>query len=552
MSEKDFQLLEEPWIRVNTQQLDTKEVSLLEAILEAQEYRGLAGEMPTQDAAILRMLLAVVQTVFYRYNERGEKAELSRENESDEEEVMERWKSYWRAGRFPRKSVKEYLEAYRERFWLFHPDTPFWQVPDLKYGTEYGAECLVGNIKESNNKATRHHFSLAEGESLTHLKYSEAARWLIHFNAYGVNVKADKKAPGTTEAVGVGRLGQLGLVMAEGKNLFEILMLNLCPLNEDALWGLPKPVWEKEPDVRQGCMRSAPDNLPERYTMQSRRVMLKRDGQGFVTGFRAIGGEFYSVEDDSGEPMTLWRERKADKKRQSAAHIPRLHDPAIHAWQEFPALLKGRNLSEDSDWIPGIVQWIKTLRGEKILDAKRLMIFKMVGLTYGDQMKYTYGDCVNDSLSLSAGLLDKMGEAWIIRISDEVVKCQKVANEALSQFASRMSRLFCGTEEAKGRIRDKLVRQYYFRVDAGFRAWLAGIDPAESRLEEKMAEWERESYRYARKTVDVYVAEQSLEFCLFREEEKGILTVPGALNGYLQKLRQIYPQGAENFRKEET
>ena len=125
MSEKDFQLLEEPWIRVNTQQLDTKEVSLLEAILEAQEYRGLAGEMPTQDAAILRMLLAVVQTVFYRYNERGEKAELSRENESDEEEVMERWKSYWRAGRFPRKSVKEYLEAYRERFWLFHPDTPF-------------------------------------------------------------------------------------------------------------------------------------------------------------------------------------------------------------------------------------------------------------------------------------------------------------------------------------------------------------------------------------------------------------------------------------------
>ncbi len=47
MSEKDFQLLEEPWIRVNTQQLDTKEVSLLEAILEAQEYRGLAGEMPT-------------------------------------------------------------------------------------------------------------------------------------------------------------------------------------------------------------------------------------------------------------------------------------------------------------------------------------------------------------------------------------------------------------------------------------------------------------------------------------------------------------------------
>lgn len=553
MNEKEFQLLEEPWIRVSTHSLEQKEVSLLEAMLHAQEYAGLSGEMPTQDAAVLRVLLAIGQTIFYHYDENGQQEELSKENDVEEQEVLERWKGYWDAGGFPRQAVKEYLETYRERFWLFHPETPFWQVPNLQYGTEYGSECLVGNVKESNNKATRHHFSLVEGENLTRLSYGEAARWLIHLNGYGVNVKADKKAPGTTEAVGTGRLGQLGLVIADGRNLFEILMLNLCPLREDGeLWELPKPVWEKELHTEQGRRIPPPGNLPERYTMQSRRIALKRDGQGYVTGFRAIGGEFCSVENDFDEPMTLWRQRKADKKTEQVICVPRPHDPAVHAWQEFPALLRGGNLAQSSDRIPGIVQWTSVLYQKKLLDKKDLVTFKMVGLTYGDQMKYTYGDCVNDTLSLSAGLLTELGEIWILRISDEVEKCQKVANEALSHFASRISRLFYGSDGAKNHIRDGLVRQYYFQVDQRFRSWLAGIDPAKNEREEKLLEWETESYDYARQTVETYLTAQNLNLCARREEEKEIITVPKAIQAYLWELNRIYPQKAGNSGKEEA
>ena len=44
----EFNLLEEPWIRVRTPECTLKEVSLTDALLHAHEYAGLAGELPTQ------------------------------------------------------------------------------------------------------------------------------------------------------------------------------------------------------------------------------------------------------------------------------------------------------------------------------------------------------------------------------------------------------------------------------------------------------------------------------------------------------------------------
>mgnify|MGYP001100552443 CR=1 FL=1 len=60
MKEIEFDLLTEPWIRVRLKDNTVQEVSLTEALVSAQDYVDLAGEMPTQDAAVLRLLLAVV------------------------------------------------------------------------------------------------------------------------------------------------------------------------------------------------------------------------------------------------------------------------------------------------------------------------------------------------------------------------------------------------------------------------------------------------------------------------------------------------------------
>ncbi len=51
MKEIEFNLLTEPWIRVRLRDNTVREVSLTEALVSAQDYVDLAGEMPTQNAA---------------------------------------------------------------------------------------------------------------------------------------------------------------------------------------------------------------------------------------------------------------------------------------------------------------------------------------------------------------------------------------------------------------------------------------------------------------------------------------------------------------------
>ena len=50
MKEMAFNLLEEPWIRVLRPDCSVEEVSLTDALLRAQDYADLAGELPCRRA----------------------------------------------------------------------------------------------------------------------------------------------------------------------------------------------------------------------------------------------------------------------------------------------------------------------------------------------------------------------------------------------------------------------------------------------------------------------------------------------------------------------
>lgn len=64
MEEREFHLCRESWIYVMEQDYQVKEVTLIDALVNADKYRGLAGETETQNIAIIRFLLAVLHTVF--------------------------------------------------------------------------------------------------------------------------------------------------------------------------------------------------------------------------------------------------------------------------------------------------------------------------------------------------------------------------------------------------------------------------------------------------------------------------------------------------------
>lgn len=224
MAEKEFNLLDEKWILVRRKDCTVEELSLTDVILHAQEYVDLAGELPTQNVAILRLILAVLHTVVSRYDIDGSEKPLKKPREA-----IDRWKALWEAGRFPEKPIREYLETWHERFWLFHPERPFYQTPAMdneKTAAVFKSSKLNSSISESENK-TRLFSSRAE-DGKKYLEYGEAARWLIHLNSF--DDIANERGKTGIKGVGVGWLGNLGIIYVDGKNLFEKMMLNLVLL----------------------------------------------------------------------------------------------------------------------------------------------------------------------------------------------------------------------------------------------------------------------------------------------------------------------------------
>ena len=60
MEGRQFNLLREKWIPVMRRDGGVDEVSLLEAIDQSARIRDFAGELPTMDFALLRLLLAIL------------------------------------------------------------------------------------------------------------------------------------------------------------------------------------------------------------------------------------------------------------------------------------------------------------------------------------------------------------------------------------------------------------------------------------------------------------------------------------------------------------
>ena len=93
MTDKEFNLLDESWIRVMTKEHKIVELSLMDLLIHSQEYADFAGELEQQDIAILRLGLATLHTIFSRYDVDGTpnkltNAEMARKKM---EKIMESW-----------------------------------------------------------------------------------------------------------------------------------------------------------------------------------------------------------------------------------------------------------------------------------------------------------------------------------------------------------------------------------------------------------------------------------------------------------------------------
>ncbi|WP_448062241.1 type I-E CRISPR-associated protein Cse1/CasA [Cellulomonas hominis] len=477
-----FSLLDEQWITVRMRDGSTEAVSLQDLFARATSIREVVGDVPTQAFALLRLALAIVH-----------RATDGPEDERD-------WQDLRAADGPPVDQIAAYLERHRERFDLFHPETPFFQVADLHTakGEFSGLEKLLADVP-----AGHPFFTTRLGSGLDQISAAEAARWLVHvhaFDASGIKSGAvgdNRVKGGKGYPIGTGWAGALGGVYVEGRDLWETLLLNLVPSDTDLLRVSVKDraTWEVDliGPAEADDLALRPYGLVDLYTWQSRRVLLRGDRDG-VTGVLIANGDKLTPQDDRWqvEPMSCWRRSEPQQKKlgRPVVYMPREHDPSRAMWRGLASLLpaaapRGKAEGGERFVTAAVVEW-----AARMLGGRDRVSVRAVGMTYGTQSA-TVTDIVDDRLVVSPALLEQFDP----RLPQAAINASEATDGAvlaLRNLAANLAKAAGGSDQADGK-RERAAERAYALLDAPFRAWLRslepGIDPEEARVA-----WHRTAY----------------------------------------------------------
>lgn len=471
-----FDLTSSPWIPVLRADRTEDELSLAEVFAQAADLRRLVGDVPTQEFALLRLLLAVLHDAL------------------DGPADLDAWQELWEEG-IPAETVTAYLRDHRERFDLFHPATPFFQVADLRTGKdEYSSPDPI--VADVPNNAR---FFTMRALGAQRLTFAEAARWLVHAHAYDTSgiksgaVGDPRLKSGKVYPQGVGWSGNLGGVYVEGDTLQETLLLNLVALDTDGLRWDPDfdtepdlPAWRLPPDTAEPLTGvaavSRPHGLRDLYTWQTRRLRLHHDGESVHGVLLAYGNPLSPHNKHEHEPMTTWRRSPAQEKKlkQATVYLPRDHDPSRAAWRGLGALVTGevRGAEQRREAAavvrPRILDWFHKLAVHGPLEPTTLVRVRLAGAVYGTQQS-VIDEIVDDAVALPIILLCER-DAALGRMAVDAVADAEKAVTVLGDLATELARA-AGKESDPPRsaARDR----GFAELDDRFRAWLRRLKPSD-------------------------------------------------------------------------
>lgn len=493
----EFNLLDEPWIKVIEEDCTEREVSILELIKNAHNYVKLCGTSDLEDFTVIRFILAITNTVIERYSVNGEE-----KYEENQKSILERWNSYWELGKFPYEIFSNYLEEYRDRFYLFDEEKPFYQFihPELmeeKHNyTEYSGYKLNGKLLESSSK--KKFYKQAYGETAGELSFAEAARALLYVNGFDDASCKAKYVPFTQEfkkepKFGYGYLAKIGAIMIDSDNLFETLMLNTVLLKDgDEMWEEKNlPIWEKDPDFGFRNKIDLPLNQASILTLQSRRFNLIRKGNK-VVGYRTYYGDIFDLENAFTEQMTQWITTKNEK---GFVYIPKFNITGESVWRDFGGVF----CPESDQHSPGIVSWYKRLCKFEKWKYDGISKFTKFSVRY-DSQGMSVIDMTKSSVLMHKNILKDISKPFLTRINKEISKSLKIA-EIIYEYETNL--LY-----ASGRKERDLYRNMFYDEAGEFiLKWIYGIDSENDSIEEKCNEFDENIKRVARR-IQGYAVEE--------------------------------------------
>lgn len=532
-----FNLLYEPWILALDAAGQEQPVSILDALEQAPRLAAIGGEVPTQAFAVTRLLLAFLHRAL------------------DGPDDQAAWQQLWDAEdrELPMDEIRCYAGRVRHRFDLFDTTAPFFQVADLQSAKNEvsGLEKIVADVPNGHPL-----FTTRSAESLRRVLPAEAARWLVHVQAFdpsGIKTGAvgdPRVKGGKGYPIGPGWSGQIGGVLPEGRTLRETLLLNLIAQDAESYVRLggddDVPPWEREADTPAGRERP-PRGAIDLYTWQTRRVRLLGD-RGGVTGVVLANGDKIAPQNRHGlDPHTAWRySQPQSKKLKTDVYMPRRHDPNRSVWRGIGALLPSisprhhAGRQSQPDMAPGVLQWISDLVGEEVLAEDYVPRIRVLGVEYGSQ-NATYSEIIDDTLP-----------APVIVLREDRPAAGQTATEAVrsdvEQVASALWSLAENVAQAAGApaqsgAGDHARQRLYASLDRPYRRWLGGITPGRDLIDARR-EWQCTVHAAALAAADEVIATAPPAAWRGRVLRDRLVNVPLADTWFRAALRKALPLAA--------
>lgn len=287
---KVFNLLDEPWLAVRFNDGFVEEIGLLELFERSTEIAALAETAPPSLVAQYRILLAITHRALTQ--------SLGHWSEKD--------RAHWFKNGLPKDALMAYLEQWRDRFWLFHPEFPFMQVAALAAAEETRDKrkpwTQISLASASGNTPVV--FDHALDDTPSNIRAVDALKALLGFLQFtpGGLVKTVR------DADKAGALANTAALIPVGANLAQTLCLGLHPAPGK---GAPddRPCWER-PALSISDLKAEPllaTGPNDRYTRQSRAVLFIREGDGDVQWVRFAAGQALAEDPQAPDPMASFR-----------------------------------------------------------------------------------------------------------------------------------------------------------------------------------------------------------------------------------------------------
>ena len=337
-----FNLLDECWIPVIRQDWQRAEISLIELFQTWETVREIQADNPPTTLAIHRFLLAILHRAYQGPKNIDHWEEIQQDNG---------------------KGAIAYLEKWRDRFDLFHPERPFMQ--DVEIPEESSGEVYLAHVLHGNNTSTV--FCHEHEWSHSSLSIPEAARLVLRLQ----NFDTGGRKTGATESAAVLPMMDAANVLVRGDDLCETLLLNLIQYDGEekpcVATGDDLPVWERQ---SQKPKERIPVGYIDYLTYQWRRVKV------FVQGDRVVRVALHPGDRISKDLSTSqWECGIAYNKTKKGLMTVRLNQ-SRSLWRDSAVFLQSSN---EVSSCPRIVEWVAILKAEKDL-VKSNVHLQILGL----------------------------------------------------------------------------------------------------------------------------------------------------------------------------